>query len=167
MLEYYPFFLELNKSFNLRNNPNSTFSHNPMNTHQFISYAFLVFIIIVMFSFLFIWYTYIRLNRHQSQEENVQEENNESTDQNRSNIEMQYLHSNDISFISINSPIKIDNNKNSSSEFDSEKTNESSQERKITSCPKMKDDNISPFSKSINNNDEKIEEIVNKNNMFI
>ena len=159
MLEYYPFFLELNKSFNLRNNPNNTFAYNPTNTQQFISYAFLVFIIIIMFSFLFIWYIYIKLNRHQTQEGNVQEENNESNDQIRSNIEMKYLHSNNISYISVNSPIKIDNNKNSSSEFDSEKTNDSSQERKIASCPKMKDDNIIPFSKSININDEKIEEI--------
>ena len=115
-----------------------------------------------MFSFLFMWYIYIRLNRHQTQEENNQEENNESTDQVRANIEMQYFNSNNISFIPVNTPIKNDNNKNPSSECDSEKTNDSSQERKIASCLKMKDDNISPFSKTINNNDEKkIEEIVN------
>ena len=159
MLEYYPFFLELNKSFNLRNNPKNTFSHNSVNTQQYIPYAFLVFIIIVMFAFLFIWYIYRRLNRHQTQEENIQEEKNESTEQVRANIEMQYFNSNSISFIPVNSPIKIDNNKNPSSESDSEKTNDSSQERKIASCPKMKDDNIIPFSKSININDEKIEEI--------
>ena len=163
MLEYYPFFLELNKNFNLRNNPNNIFSHNPANTQQFIYYAILVFIIIIMFSFLFMWYIYIRLNRHQTQEENNQEENNESTDQVRANIEMQNFNSNNIAFIPVNSPIKIDNNNNLSSEFDSEKTNDSSQERKIVSCPKMKDNNISPFSKTVNDNDQKVEEVVNKN----
>ena len=163
MLEYYPFFLELNKSFNLRNNPKNIYSHNPINTQQYIPYAFLVFIIIVMFSFLFMWYIYRRLNRHQTQEENIQEEKNESTEQVRANIEMQYFNSNNISFIPVNTPIKNDNNKNQSSECDSEKTNDSSQERKNVSCPKMKKDNITPFSKTINNNDEKIEEIVNKN----
>ena len=116
-----------------------------------------------MFSFLFIWYIYIRLNRHQTQEENIQEENNESTDQVRANIEMQNFNSNNIAFIPVNSPIKIDNNNNLSSEFDSEKTNDSSQERKIVSCPKMKDNNISPFSKTVNDNDQKVEEINNKN----
>ena len=160
MLEYYPFFLELNKSFNLRNNHNNTFSHNPVNAQQYIYYAILVFIIIIMFSLLFIWYIYMRLIRHQTQEENVQEENNESTEQVRPNIEMQYFNSNNISFISVNSPIKNDNNKNQSSEFDSEETNDSSQERKNVSCPKMKDNHITPFSKTINGNNEKI---VNKN----
>jgi len=155
MLEYYPFFLELNKSFNLRNNPNNTLSHNPVIAPHFIYYAILVFIIIIMFSLLFIYYTYMRLNRSQTQEENAQEENNESTEQVREIIEMQYFNSNNISFISVNSPIKTDNNKNQNSEFDSEKTNDSSQERKIASCPKMKDNPITPFSKTINGNDEK------------
>ena len=161
MLEYYPFFLEINKAFNLRNNPNSTFSYNFVNSQQFISYAILVFIVIIMFSLLFMWYIYLRLYRHHVQEENEQEENNKSTDEVKQNIEMQYLNSNNITFLSLNSPIKIDNN-NPLTEFDSEKTNDSSQESKIVSHSKMKDDNISPFSQTINNDDEKIGENVNK-----
>ena len=157
MLEYYPFFLELNKSFNLRNNPNNTFSNNPANYQQFISYAILIFIIIIMFSFLFMWYIYIRLNRQDTQDENIQEENNESTEHVKANLEMQYLNSNDINFLSVNSPIKMDDNQNSSSEFDSEKTNDSSQDRKKASCSKIKDNNISPFSQKINYNDEKVD----------
>ena len=33
---------EINKNFNLRNNPNNINSHNPANTQQFIYYAILV-----------------------------------------------------------------------------------------------------------------------------
>ena len=164
MIEYYPFFLELNKSFNLRNNPNNTFIYNHVNAQQYIYYAILVFVIIIMFSLLFIWHIYMRLNRRQTQDANVPEENNESTEQVRDNIEMQYFNSNDISYISVNSPIKNSNNKNPSSEFDSEKTNDSSQESKISSCQKMKDENITPFSKTINGNGDKFD---NKNKIFI
>ena len=145
MFEYYTVLSTLSNFLHYRNNSSS---------QKFNDYfTIFIYIIVIIFSALIIWIVYKRYLRY-NQEENEHEENNIYADEDKIRIEMQYLDENAFAFIPVKSPIKFSNVGNYETpkdEFNSENTNDSSEDMKVKSNAKMKNDKISSFIHSINN----------------